>query len=116
MRLKPWVMTLAVSAVAAAALGVVVAANDPATAPVRVKTLFWSALAVAVWGCAATVFLCLRMRLAQAVWAGSALAAGLLASAALRQQGMLGSRLLGGIVFATLSLIFLAWYRLRERS
>lgn len=116
MRLKSWVMTVAVTTVAAAALGVVVAANDPATAPVRVKVLFWAALAVAVWGACATLLLAFRMRLAQAVWAGSALAAGILLTAGFRQQGMLGSRLLGSIVFATLSLIFLIWYRLRARD
>jgi len=116
MRLKSWVMTVAVTAVAAAALGVVVAANDPVAAPAQVRVLFWAALAIGVWGAAATLLLAVRMRLVQAVWAGSALTAGLLASAALRQQGMLGQRLLAGIVFATLSLIILFWYRFRARD
>ena len=116
MRIRPWIATVSVTAVAAAALGVVVIANEPATAPVALKVLFWAALATAGWGLAATVLLAVRCNLPQAAWSGLILSAGFMATLTTLRGGSDGNRLLGGIVFATLLLAFVVWYRLRGRT
>src|SRR5687767_3560247 len=115
MRIKPWAVTGTMAAIAAAGLAVVMIANDPTTAPAAVKSLFWATLALSTWGLSATVLLLCGTGLPRAAWCGLIVSLGLIAGLATWQGGWRGGRLLGAIVFATLSLAFAAWYRLRGR-
>lgn len=114
MRIKPWILTGLVTACAATALGVIVAANDPTTAPLTVRALFWATLVVAGWGMWATLLLVARMNLPQAAWGGLALAGGGATMLGLVHAGWRDWRLLTGVGFVTLSIF--VWLGFHCRS
>lgn len=114
MRIKPWLLTGAVAVSSAVAVGVIVAANDPGATTGYLAALFWAALALGLWGIAATVFLAVRMNLAQATWLALVLAAGIILVIVLRRAGIQDPRLLGGLILATLLVSLLVWWRLRH--
>ena len=114
MRIKPWLLTGAVTVAASAALGVIISAHDPgATAPV-LFALFWISLVLSLWGVVATVVLVLGMNLAQATWISFVTAAGAVGFIFLWRFGFHDRRLLGGLILATLLVSLLLWWRLRH--
>jgi hypothetical protein len=113
MRIRPWVVTGGGALCALAAMGVVVATNDPYSAEPGMIWLFWSSFFLALWGFFMTVFLFSRMNLHQALWIAF-LWAGVTLSGILANQRMeMSPALLGGIVFGTLILSFYLWRKLR---
>ena len=114
MRIKPWILTGAMTVAATAALGVIVAANDPTTAEHSIRLLFWAALSLAVWGVFTTALLALGSGVAVATWSGLTAAAGTMGCLVLWRSGHHDTRLLGGVILATLLVSLLLWRRLHH--
>ena len=113
MRIKAWAITGAGAVLAGSALGIVVATNDPSTAEPVIHWLFWASAGLACLGVCVTLLLLDRMNLAQATWVGVTLTAGMFGAITVWRIGYQGGRLLGVIVFATLSISFFLWHRYR---
>jgi hypothetical protein len=96
-----------------AAIGVVVATNDPYSAEPGMIWLFWASFFLALWGFFMTVFLFSRMNLHQSLWIALLWAGVSLGLALAHQRIDLPTALLGGIVFGTLALSLYLWRKLR---
>ncbi|HTP57178.1 MAG TPA: hypothetical protein VMJ72_02800 [Candidatus Paceibacterota bacterium] len=114
MRIKVWVLTGAMTIAATAALGVIIAANDPVTAEPSIRLLFWAALSLAVWGVFTTVMVAVGSDVAAATWTGLMTAAGTMGCLVLWRSGHRDTRLLGGVILATLLISLFVWRRIRH--
>jgi hypothetical protein len=114
MRIKAWIVTGTGAVLSATALAIVVTMNDPFIAEPSVYWTVWIALALTLWSMAITFFLLLRMHMQQAVWVGCVAAGGVLGCVLARHAGYQDGRLLGAIIFGTLSVSFFIWRRFRN--
>lgn len=113
MRVKPWVMTGAVTVVAAVALAVVVAGQGPETAEPAMRTVVWMSLVLTVWGFLTTALLMARLPLSAAIGTGMVLTAGCTAALLIWRGGAHDTRLLAAILSATLVVSIAVFWRLR---
>jgi hypothetical protein len=113
MRVKLWVMTGGVAAVSAAAAGVVVIGQSPSTAGTALKGVLWASVSLAVWGILTTLLLLVRTPRSQAISVGTTLTAGVFAALLLRRFGYHDARLLAAVLFATLVVSAVFFWRLR---
>lgn len=114
MRIKPSLVTGTATIVALAAVGVVVVSTEPTQAQPELIWLLWFALFLAAWGLLCTAMLLLRQSMAQSLWTAlipAMTAIGLLMTF---QRGILGKNLLGGVIFVSVMLSFVIWWRLRR--
>lgn len=115
MRIKPVFVTGAATAVALAAMAIVVFSTAPQQASPTLLGFLWGGIFLAAWGILATAVLLLRQTIVRAVWVAlppAIAAAGLLMAL---HWGVLTKQLLGGVLFATLVVCVIVWRRLNER-
>ncbi|MEK7638063.1 MAG: hypothetical protein AAB375_01380 [Patescibacteria group bacterium] len=113
MRIKPAIVTGVATVVAMVAVAVVVMATEPSQAQPELVRLLWAALFLTMWGFLCTILLLLRQTIAQALWTAlppAIAAVGLLMAL---QREILGARLLGGVILATLVLSSVIRWKLR---
>jgi peptidoglycan/LPS O-acetylase OafA/YrhL len=114
MRIKPAFVTGTATAVALAAVGIVVMATEPSQARPLLVWLLWAGIFLSSWGLLCTVLLVIRQSIAQSVWTALPPAiAGVGLLMALR-EGVLGTRLLESVILATLVLSVGVWWQLRR--
>jgi hypothetical protein len=115
MRIKPSLVTGAASALALAAVAIIVIATDPGHAQPELVALLWGALFIVTWGFLCTLLLLARQSMAQSLWAALPPAMAAIALLMLLQRGMLGLRLLEVVLSATLVLSVIVWWKFRTK-
>lgn len=88
--------------------------STPDSASTLVLSFLIVSCAIAVWSLMATALLVLRQSISQAVWVSLIPALAAVAVLLMRQQVMGSTRLLGGVLLATLVGSLSAWWHLRR--
>lgn len=111
MKVKPYVILGLATSCAGVALATVVNNNDPYQADVLIRTLFWAALVLTVWGLVGTILTMAHQRLAVSLQIGALWAAGVVGGLIGYQSGYHDMRIGGGMILAVIVLSFFLWIR-----